>query len=143
MARARPTSSERARRRTRSWPSGTCWRRTSTRWSSARGGSGTSSSALEPLVDFFAGRHPHALLAPDVVVDRLEVLDPVRHPVDVRVHRERHHSRLLGALEVEPVELIEHALEPRTRLRVLAQHDRNVVELSGVRRRAYRTCRTR
>src|SRR5439155_23781951 len=107
----------------------TCSPRTPTRWSSAPDSSGTSSSALEPLVDLLARRHPDAFLAADVVVDRLEVLDPVRHPVDVGVHGDRHHPRLRGALEVKPVELVAHALEPGAGFVVLDQHHGNVVEL--------------
>ena len=133
--RGRRTSPGRARRPSGSSPRGTCSPRTSTRWSSARDGSGTSSSALEPLVDLLAGRHPDALLAPDVVVDRLEVLDPVRHAVDVGMHGDRHHPRLLGALEVEPVELVAHAFEPGARFVMLDEHHRNVVELERVRHR--------
>jgi len=45
------------------------------------------SAAAIPVGDGLAGREPHALLAADVVVDGLEVLDPVRHPVAIAMTR--------------------------------------------------------
>src|SRR5262245_41839045 len=99
MRRAPSISSGCARRPSGSSPSDTCWRRTWTRWWSAPGGSGISSPALEPLVDLLARRHPDALVAADVIVGGLEVLDAVGHAVDVRVHGDRHASWIFSPLE--------------------------------------------
>src|SRR5437879_13588237 len=99
MPRGPTTSRGFASRRPGSSPSDTCWARTWRGSSSARNGSGTSSSALEPFVDLLARRHPDALVLSDVIVDRLEIFDPVRHPVDVGVHGDRHDARVPGAFE--------------------------------------------
>src|SRR5262249_56730490 len=88
---------------------------------------------LPPLVDLFARGEPYAFLSPQVVVDRLEVFDPVRHTVDVRVHRDRHHTRVAGSLGIETIELIAAALYPCGRFVVLDHHRRDVVQLERVR----------
>ena len=45
-------------------------------------------------------------MAEDVVVQHLEILDPVRHAREIGVYRDRHHARGRLAVEVEPVELV-------------------------------------
>src|SRR5207247_9396374 len=69
--------------------------------------------ALPPRVDLLAGGEPDAFLPTQVVVDLLEIADPVRHAVDVGMHGDRHHPRRLRALGVHAIELVAAALPPR------------------------------
>src|SRR6478735_5521957 len=50
----------------------------------------------------YLGTSPHddALLTEDIVVQHLEVFDPVWHAREIRVNRDRHHARCLRAVVV-------------------------------------------
>src|SRR5581483_3222581 len=69
------------------------------------------SSLAVPVEDLFAVPMQHTVEAADIVVNLLEIFDPMRLPADVGVDRERHDLRALGALGIEPVELVDGALE--------------------------------
>src|SRR5688500_987727 len=101
----------------------------------ASGPGASPARALVPLVDLLAGGHPHALLLPDVVVDGLEVLDPVRHAGVVGMDGQRHHARLMRALGIQAIEVIDAAAEPLVRRVMLDDHHRDVVQLDRVRHR--------
>src|SRR5438046_9362836 len=51
-----------------------------------------------PLVDLLAGGQPDPLLLPHVVVDRLEVLAPMRTARNKRMNVKRHEPRILAHL---------------------------------------------
>src|SRR6266542_3408435 len=76
-----------------------------------RRGRGSAARRQIPVEDFEPVPVQHAVEAAGVVVDRFEVFDPVRLAADVGVDRERHDLRALLALGVEPVELVDRALE--------------------------------
>src|SRR2546422_9805790 len=116
MPPAPPTSRACATRRRGSSPNGTCSRRTWTRSSSALAGCGTSSPALEPLVDLLGRRHPDALVPSVVVVGRLKILDPLGHDVAVGVHGDRPDAGMFGAFPVAPVGLVSTANQTVRRL---------------------------
>ena len=79
----------------------------------AGGGSAARLAAATtiPIQDVLALPEQDARLLLHVGVDGLEVLDPMRHPADVRVHGNGHDPGRLLSLLVEPVELIARAIE--------------------------------
>ena len=93
---------------------------------------------LVPVEDLHAVPVQHAVEAAHVVVDRLEILDPVRLAADVGMDRQRHDLGAVAAFGVEPVELIDRALEQIVALVVLHDHHRDVVQLDGVGQRDQR-----
>src|SRR5215471_14833950 len=68
-------------------------------------------NAAVPVEDLLAVPVQHAFVLVHVVVDLLEVFDPVRLPADVGVYRQGAEFGALCALGVEPVELVDRALE--------------------------------
>ena len=74
----------------------------------------------------------------DVVVDRLEILDPERLSADVGVDRDRHDFRPIPALFIQPVEAVDRALEHMIALVMLHQHHRNVVQFDRIGQRHQR-----
>src|SRR6185437_6131747 len=68
-------------------------------------------NAAVPVEDLFAVPVQHAFVLVHVVVDLLEIFDPVWLAADVRVDRERAEFRALGAFGVETVELVLHQLQ--------------------------------
>src|SRR5262245_2889651 len=85
-------------------------------------------SAAIPVENILALAEHDARLLLHVIVDRLEVLDPVRHAADIWMHGDRHDAPRFGALFVQAIELIARAIEQLRGLMMLNQHDRNVVE---------------
>ena len=73
-----------------------------------------------------------AVVPEDVVVEHLQVLDPVRHAGEIRVDRDRHDPGRRLALEVEAVELIPPAAQDLVRRLLLDGADDDVVDLDGV-----------
>src|SRR6476620_11778378 len=96
-------------------------------------------NAAVPVEDLLAVPVQHTLVLVHVVIDLLEVLNPVRLPADVGVDRQRADFRALRAFSVKPIELVDGALEQIVALVVLDQHHRNVVELDRIRQRDERT----
>src|SRR5450759_579797 len=85
-------------------------------------------NAPVPVENLLAVPVQHAVVLVHVVVDRLEIFDAVRLAADVGVDRQRAELGALFALGVEPVELIDGALEQVVALVMLDQHHRDVVE---------------
>src|SRR3954463_7964124 len=79
-------------------------------------------NALIPVEDLRAVPMQHALVLVDVLVDRLEIFDPVRLPADVGMDRQHADFRAFLALGVEPVELIDGAFQEIVALVMLDQH---------------------
>src|SRR5665213_2606326 len=96
-----------------------------------RGGLDFSNAAI-PVENLLAVPVQHALVLVHVVVNLLEIFDPVRLAADVRMDRQRAELRARLALGIKPVELVDGALEQIVALVMLDQHHRNVVELDGV-----------
>src|SRR3569832_751322 len=78
-------------------------------------GEGRSTSplrdALVPVQHLLAVPVQHAVESADVVVDLLEILDPVRLAADVGMDSDGAELRPRLALGVEPVELVDGALQ--------------------------------
>src|SRR3954466_13742050 len=89
-------------------------------------------NALIPVEDLRAVPVQHALVLVDVLVDRLKIFDPVRLAADVGMDRQRADFRARLALGVEPVELVDGALQEIIALVMLDQHHRDVVAFDGV-----------
>ena len=89
-------------------------------------------NAAIPVEDLLAVPVQHAFVLIHVVVDLLEIFDPVRLPADIGVDRQRADFRALGTLGIKPVELVDGAPEQVVALVMLDQHHRNVIELDAV-----------
>src|SRR5262249_60470592 len=82
-----------------------------------------------PVENLLAVPMQNAFVLVHVVVDLLEVFDPMRLPADVGMNRQSADFCALRAFGVEPVELVDRALEQIVTLVMLNQHHRNIVEL--------------
>src|SRR3979411_702763 len=88
--------------------------------------------ALVPVEDLRAVPMQHAVEAADIIVDLLEIFDPVRLPADIGVDRQRHDLRAVLAFVIQPVELILGAPQQVLALVVLHDHHGDVVDLDRV-----------
>ena len=64
-----------------------------------------------PVEDLFARHHADARLGADILVELLEIFDPVRRAGQECVQADRHHAGMVGALGVEAIEVIDTAAE--------------------------------
>src|SRR5271156_6826550 len=93
-----------------------------------------------PVQNLLAGPVYDAVKAAGVLVDRLEIFDPMRLAADVRVNSKGEDFRPLPAFSVKPVELIDGAAHQILALVMLDDHHRDVVELDRVRQGEQRSC---
>src|SRR5258705_7760015 len=91
-----------------------------------------SSDALIRLDDLAAGGEPHALVLLHVSDGALQIFDPQRLAGDHGMQRHAHHPRLLAAVGVEHVELVDHRPEILLAGVALADIERDVVDLVAI-----------
>src|SRR5262249_48563132 len=85
-----------------------------------------------PVEYLGTGPRDDAILAEDIVVQHFQVFDPVWYAREIRVDRDRHHTRRLRAVEVQPIELVLAAAEEFLRWLLLNSGDDDVVDFDRV-----------
>src|SRR6185437_5641380 len=88
-----------------------------------------SSGPRIPFQNLFAGPEQHTVMTAGVVIDRFKIFDAMRLATDIGVDRKGEDFDALFALGVEPVELVDRALQKIVALMMLHDHHRDVVEL--------------
>ncbi len=71
-------------------------------------------------------------MADHIVEQLFQIFDPVRDAGDVGMNRDRHHPGIVGALEVEPVELVGAAAQELIGCQMLQRVDNDVVGLHRI-----------
>jgi hypothetical protein len=71
-------------------------------------------------------------MADDMVEQRFQIFDPVRHAGDVGMDRNRHHPCIVGAFEIEAIELVGAALQELLGWQMLKRVDDDVVGLHRI-----------
>src|SRR5262245_5296856 len=91
-----------------------------------------SHRALEGVDDLAAGGEPHARMLLHVGDRALQISDAQRLADDHRMQRNAHHPRLLAAVRMEGIELVDHRPEILLARVALADEQRDVVDLVAV-----------
>jgi hypothetical protein len=63
-----------------------------------------------PVQNFRTGHHRHAVMAENIIVERLDIFDPVRRAGQIGMDGYGHDARIVRALEVKAIELIDATL---------------------------------
>src|SRR6266481_4750126 len=92
-----------------------------------------SSHVLIGVDDFAPGSKPYALMLLHVRDGALEILDPQRLARDHGMQRNAHDARLLAAVGIERIELVDHGPEVLFARVALADVERDVVDLVAIR----------